>query len=367
MKKPFAFLFCLFIFKSFYCLSPDLPTQGPEMPRNIILMIGDGMGLSQITGGLIGNGNELQLERCRHLGLIKTYAHKNLITDSAAAATALACGKKTYNGAIAVDPRQKLPYPTLLEIAHGKNLATGIVVTSYIQHATPACFYAHQPDRNMYEAITEDLLAGTVDLAIGGGRRFLEDRDDAEILLDSLSSLGYEYFAKLRKARNKCEGDRAIVLAAQDHLPSMIAGRGKYLGQASEWAMEKLNNQEGKDGFFLLIEGSQIDWGGHANDEAYIVAEMIDFDNTIGKVLDFAQQDKNTLVIITADHETGGFAVEGGSYKERTIKADFTTGGHTATMVPVFAYGPGAELFTGIYDNTEVFHKMLEAYGFPSQ
>ncbi|MDB4285977.1 alkaline phosphatase [bacterium] len=364
MKKTIALFLFILLCSSFYSFSPISQSIGPEKPQNIILMIGDGMGLSQITAGLIAKGNKLELERCKHVGLIKTFSHKNLITDSAAAATALACGRKTYNGAISVDPYKQLPLPTILEIAHNKNLATGLVATSYIQHATPACFYAHQDDRNMYEEITEDLLSGTVDIAIGGGRRFIEEQKDPAAFIKALSELGYEYFTKLKDAKKMTSGGRAIILAAEDHLPSISSGRGSYLSKASEFAIEKLTQIPDKKGFFLMIEGSQIDWGGHANDKDYIINEVVDFDKTIGEVLDFADENKNTLVIITADHETGGFAIEGGSYENKVVTADFTTGGHSGTMVPIFAYGPGADLFTGIFDNTGVFRRMMKAYGF---
>jgi alkaline phosphatase len=169
------------------------------------------------------------------------------------------------------------------------------------------------------------------------------------------------FFDKLSKAKKKSTTNRLVVLEDFDHLPSIANGRGRFLQKASNFATERLSKHP--NGFFLLIEGSQIDWGGHANDKDYIVNEMIDFDKTIGEVLDFAEKDGNTLVIITADHETGGFAIEGGSLEEREVIGDFTTGGHSAAMVPVFAFGPGAEVYGGLYDNTEIFHKMVAAYG----
>jgi alkaline phosphatase len=115
---------------------------------------------------------------------------------------------------------------------------------------------------------------------------------------------------------------------------------------------------------FLMIEGAQIDWGGHANDTKYIVDEMIDFDNAIGKVLEFAKKDGNTLVIVTADHETGGFTINKGSTETGMVEGKFTTGSHTGVMIPVFAYGPGSEAFGGFYENNEIFHKMMKAYKF---
>ncbi|MEM6265581.1 MAG: alkaline phosphatase [Bacteroidota bacterium] len=332
-----------------------------DTPLNIILMIGDGMGISQITAGLIANGNKLNLERMRHIGLIKTFSYDNLITDSAAGATAFACGEKTINGAIAVTPRKK-SMPTILEMAHQQGLATGVVATSYIQHATPASFYAHQPNRSMYEDITKDFLNETVDIAIGGGRRFFEDRRDKTSLLDTLATRGYEVFRGIKKAQKNAVSNKVFVICAREHMAAMKMGRGNFLSTSTDFAMERLGQNE--KGFFLMVEGSQIDWGGHANDKSYIVDEVIDFDKAVGRALDFAEAQGNTLVIVTADHETGGFAVEGGSFIRQEVIGDFTTGSHTADLIPVFAYGPGAENFMGIYDNTEIFSKMVAQYGF---
>jgi alkaline phosphatase len=195
MKKYMIALLCLWpILGSFRASEPD------EVPpvKNIILMIGDGMGISQITSGLIVNGNKLALERCRHVGLIKTFSSDDLITDSAAGATAFACGKKTGNGELAVIPNTTKPMTTIMELARDRNKATGLVATSYIQHATPAAFYAHIPNRALYEDITLDFLKGTVDMAIGGGRRFFEKRHDDLNLVDSLGKRGYEYFEVIK-------------------------------------------------------------------------------------------------------------------------------------------------------------------------
>ena len=331
----------------------------PKRPLNVILMIGDGMGLSQITGGMVVNGNTLELERCKHIGLIKTYAADDLITDSAAGATAFATGKKTYNGAISVDTT-KTAHTTILEMAHERGMCTGVVATSTIQHATPACFYAHQPLRSMYEEITLDLLESDVDIAIGGGKRFFTKRADGRDLFKEAEEKGFKVVEKIKKAK-KSIGQQVLVITDKEHPGKYMDGRGEYLGEATEVAISHLRDNQ--DGFFLMVESSQIDWGGHANDAQYIITEMIDFDNVIGQVLDFAEQDGNTLVIITADHETGGFAINDGSVEERTIGAAFTTGHHTGTLIPVFAYGPGSEAFSGVYENTDIFFKMVEAMG----
>ena len=148
---------------------------------------------------------------------------------------------------------------------------------------------------------------------------------------------------------------------AKDGMPKMSEGRGDFLLNATTLGLNYLNNNEakGENGFFLMIEGSQIDWGGHANDEGYIEKEVLDFDKVIGHVLDFAEADRNTLVVVTADHETGGYTLASDDGNYNKIKGSFSTGGHSATLIPVFAYGPGEKSFSGIYENTEIFTKMM--------
>jgi alkaline phosphatase len=332
-------------------------------PRNIILLIGDGMGIGQITAGMYSNRNHLNLERCPVVGLIKTTSSDDLITDSAAGATAFSTGKKTYNGAIGVDA-DTVSQPTILEIAESQGMLTGLVATSEIIHATPASFIAHQYNRLMYEEIAADFLNTDIDLFIGGGMKYFAKRRDKRNLLVEMREKGY-FVRNEQFPLRKLEVPPNLKLAyfTADMKPDRKEKGRDYLPDAAEFATRFLSERSLNRGFFLMIEGSQIDWGGHANDEDYIISEVLDFDEAVGRVLDFAQQDKHTLVIITADHETGGFAINRGSEMGK-LKTGFTTGGHTASMVPVFAYGPGAELFAGIYDNTQIFHRMMMAYGF---
>lgn len=322
-------------------------------PDRIILMIGDGMGLTQITAGMLMNDNYLNLEEFPYIGLIKTRSSDNVITDSAAGATAFSAGVKTYNGAIGVDSDEN-PVPTILELAADREYATGLVATSSITHATPASFFAHQPSRSMNEAIAKDMLVAPVDFFIGGGKDFFTQREDQANLMDSLVSSGFTFYDNPFDIPSDAQGKIASLYADKQPL-SLLNGRSdELLVQASQKAIENLSS---KDQFFLMIEGSQIDWEGHANNSEGIVAEMIDFDNTIGAVLDFAKADGNTLIIVTADHETGGYSIVGKN-EEGQLEGRFTTGGHTGDLIPVFAYGPGSELFSGIYENTAIFDKM---------
>ncbi|MDB9931688.1 alkaline phosphatase [Flavobacteriales bacterium] len=349
-----------------------IETEKPliKLPKNIILMIGDGMGISQITAGMYANGNKLNLERCKVIGLIKTNSEDDLITDSAAGATAFATGKKTKNGKISQSMKDSINYKTFIEYAEENNKATGIVVTSTVTHATPACFYAHFPRR--YEAnepISAQFINSGIDVLIGGGEKYFEKRSDGRNLYEELKSKNYTVLDTLTEDFST-EGISKMIYLYSPTQPGKLVfekgdnapSRGPILPLATEKALEVLKKDT--NGFFMMVEGSQIDWGGHNNDSPYIIHEMIDFDNAIQKVLDFADQDGETLVIITADHETGGYAIIGGDLDGTNLVGGFSTLKHSAAMIPVFAYGQGAENFVGIYDNTQIFYKMMEAFQF---
>ncbi len=326
-----------------------------EKPKNIIFLIGDGMGVSHVFSGLVGNRGKLFIENCRHIGFSKTQSSDDFITDSAAGGTALSCGIKTYNGAIGVNP-DTIPVETILEAAEDKGLATGLVSTSAITHATPASFIAHQKKRNMYEEIAADFLKTDIDVFIGGGLAHFIGRKDKRNLLTELKEKGYIVENDMTKIQ-KIKKGKLAGLTAQVH-NGRLEERGDMLPIATQTAIKILDNNSGDKGFFMMVEGSQIDWGGHANSSIYIVEDMLDFDRAVGEAIKFAAKDGETLVVVTADHETGGMAITGGDFNTGMVKAGYPTGGHTAVMVPVFSYGPGAEEFIGIMDNTEVHAKM---------
>jgi alkaline phosphatase len=324
-----------------------------EKPKNIILLIGDGMGVSQVFAGLTANKGRLFLENCKFTGFSKTQSADNYITDSAAGGTALSSGVKTLNGAIGVNAKLE-PVKTILEEASENGLATGLVSTSAITHATPASFIAHQAGRSAYEDIAADFLKTNIDVFIGGGLDHFTKRADGRNLVEELQKKGYRVETEMDKIKRVKEGKLAGLIAAVHN--GRISERGDMLPVAAETAIDILDKNE--KGFFLMIEGSQIDWGGHAGSTIYVVEDMLDFDQVIGQALKFASKDEETLVIITADHETGGMALTGGSIEEGIVQAAFPTSDHTAVMVPVFAYGPGAQEFTGIMENTDIHTKM---------
>lgn len=320
-----------------------------KKPKNVILMIGDGMGVSEVFAGITANGGHLFLDNFKHVGFSKTQSSDKYITDSAAGGTALSTGQKTYNGAIGVN-NDKVAIKTILEMAEEKNMATGLVSTSAITHATPASFIAHQGSRGSYEDIAADFLKTDIDVFIGGGYKHFTQRADKRDLTKELQAKGYQVLRNMDEIAQVKSGKLAG-LTADEH-NEVYPKRKMDLPVSTTTAINILDKS--KNGFFMMVEGSQIDWGGHANNTIYIVNEMLDFDRAVGKALDFASKDGETLVIVTADHETGGMALIDGDFATGRVKGAFTSGDHTAVMVPIFAYGPGADHFTGIMENTDI-------------
>ncbi len=329
-------------------------TKEKEYPKNIILMIGDGMGVTQVYAGMTANKGNLNLEETQYVGLIETYSASNYITDSGAGGTAISIGKKTYNGAIGVD-KDTVPHKNILEIYDESGKSTGVISTSSITHATPASFIAHRKSRHDYEGIAEDFLKSPVDVFIGGGFNHFTEREDQRDLTTELEEKGFDVYYDIDSAQSSNKNQIAV-FTAEDHNPPQMEGRGEMLVEATKLAINKLSTDE--DGFFLMVEGSQIDWGGHDNNLEYVISEMLDFDRAIGVAMDFAKKNGETLVVITSDHETGGLALTGGNMESGEVEGVFSTGGHTSVIVPVFSYGPGADVFSGIYENTDIFNKL---------
>lgn len=339
---------------TFYPVSKFDQVKSKKKPKNIILFIGDGMGLAHIYASMTANGGSLFLQNFIHCGFSKTYSSSDYITDSAAGGTALACGIKTYNGAIGVDPGKK-PVRNIREMAEEKGLKTGLVSTSAINHATPASFIAHVASRGSYDDIAADFLKSDIDVFIGGGTRFFENRKDGRNLSKELRDKGYQVLYKMEDIR-KVKSGKLAGLTAAEHNPPM-PGRGEMLVPATQTAINLLS--QGKKGFFLMVEGSEIDFLAHSNQSPGVIMETMDLDKAIGAALEFAAKDKETLIIVTADHETGGMTINEGNNKTGDVSAKFTSLEHTGICVPVFAFGPGSEQFCGFMENTEIASKMM--------
>ena len=324
-----------------------------RIPKNIILFIGDGMGLSQVTAGKIAKGT-LEMERCPVTGFVTTWSASSLVTDSAAAATALSTGVKTRNGALGVTLDDKL-LKNVMEYAKENGKSTGVAVVCALTHATPAGFIVHVSSRKMDTEIAEQIAASDIDVLFGGGLNHFNPPDNPSlpVLQKKMTvALSTEEFRKIGTP------EKAAALLYPVH-PPYAAERTVSLTEMAAKAIKILS--QNKNGFFLMVEGSQIDWASHKNDGTNVVSEVVDFDDAVGVGLDFSKKDGETLVIITADHETGGFAVLDGSIKNKTVnRTGFVYGEHTASMVPLFASGPGSAVFSGIHDNTDIGKTMIQ-------
>ncbi|OAB79642.1 alkaline phosphatase [Cochleicola gelatinilyticus] len=353
-RSPLIILFILCFAVSSGIAQTKKDNYTGKKPKNIILLVGDGMGLSEVSAAIYYKKGVPNFERFSTIGLSKTSASSHLVTDSAAGATAFSTGKKSYNGAIGVD-KDTLAIETIVEKLSRKGISTGLVATSSIVHATPASFFAHVKSRRLYDEIASFMPNSEVDFFAGGGLKYFNQREDGRDLIAELKAKDFEIHTD--KLPTTLNGKKQAILLAEDGMPKMVDNRGDFLPKATALALKHLSKN--KKGFFLMAEGSQIDWGGHSNDADYLISELLDFDETLAVALDFAKKNGETLVIVTADHETGGFtlATKGGDYNK--LDPVFSTGGHSGTMVPVFAEGPGASLFGGIYENTAIYDKMM--------
>jgi len=323
--------------------------------KNVILLIGDGMGLAQIHAGWIANHGNLNITNIQHSGFSQTAASNSGNTDSAAGATAMAVGEKTNNRYIGMGPDDK-SRTNLPDTLAPYGLKIGVISSGDITDATPAAFYAHQLDRSFNQAIAKDFLTGHVDVLVGSNERsFLANADTT--LMSAIKDKGYTWSSSLADFKKQTQGKQIVLLPDSATRP-VKQGRGDMLLQSLNKTIELLADR--KHGFFIMAEGAQIDYGGHANDLPYVVTELHDFDKAVAAALAFADKDGETLVLVTADHETGGLTLLEASAEEGRIQGEFSTNDHTNIMVPVYAYGPQSDEFRGTYPNTAIFHKILK-------
>jgi alkaline phosphatase len=337
---------------------PTYRTDGAQKrAKNVILLIGDGMGLAQIQAGLTANFGYSNLMTFKHLGLSRTEAVNSDFTDSAAGATAMATGEKTNNRYISVDSAGR-KLSVLPEVLVKQGIVSGIISSGDITDATPAAFYAHQSERSLSQEIAADLLSSPVSILVGSKRKsFTENRENN--LMSGLKAKGFNYSETLVDFQKVSSG-KQLVLLDDSVTRRKLDGRGEMLSISLLKTIQLLSAN--KQGFFIMAEGAQIDHGGHANDLPFVVTEQLDFDKVIGEALKFADKDGETLVIVTADHETGGLSLLDASNKTGMVRGNFSTDDHTNIMVPVFAYGPGAMNFMGTFKNNEIYHKILKAF-----
>lgn len=394
--------------------------QSNKKVENVIFMIPDGYSSSYATNYRLYKGEESVMDPYL-VGMHRTYSANSEVTDSAAAGTAMATGSKTNNGVISMDPDGK-QLETILQAAEKSGKSSGLVATSTITHATPAVFASHVATRANEADIAPQLLQNDVDVILGGGKKYFSDE-----LLNKAKKDGYEVVSDAQSLNKVKKADKLIGLFAEDSLAPELdreTTTEPSLQDMTSAAIDVLSKD--KDGFFLMVEGSQIDWAGHDNDAAWAMKDTEAFEDAVQAALDFAKKDKNTLVVIAGDHDTGGMSVgTGGSgtnleiLKNVTATGDFmaaqlnkeksniqvvvkeyagitltaaevneikeasnpsfqinsiiskhalvgwTHTGHTGTDIPVYAYGPQAHKFAGLIENTDFPHLMAEAMKIP--
>lgn len=322
--------------------------------KNVILMIGDGMSLMHVYTAWAANRGKLWLENAQATGLSKTWAVKKLVTDSGSGGTSLATGVKTVYHAVGVDPEGK-PQTSLVDVAKELGKDAGMAVTCRLWDATPCDFCCHNIDRDKEEELVGDYPTSGVDFVFGGGAQKFTNRKDGRDIFKELQKKGYHVSRTLDDFFAYDKNSRIFAVPYDKDTP-LPDERGDLLARASMKGISLMN--QNKNGFFMMIEGSQLDDYGHFNQLDMLMKETLDFDKTIGEVMKWAAKDGETLVVVTADHETGGLTLVNGNKDEGRVECCFSTKDHSGAMVPVYAFGPGAENFTGIFENTDVFKKI---------
>lgn len=360
---------------------------------NVIYLIGDGMGLGAVTSLVLSEDAPTGFEQAPIIGLSETCSANNYVTDSPAGGTALATGTRTKNGYLGVDP-DGVQLTSILKKAQALGKKTGIVVNTTLTEATPAAFYAGVTSRNMTYDIAKQFTDSEVDVAIGAGLDDFINRPDSVDLTATLIEKGYDVYLDWASVldtqsdrfvgilpmgdvhrRNEsgntvagaAEGAEVclaakLAAASEERHDTHLSEPTVYLEKAAAKALDVLS-RESKDGFFLMIESAIIDGYGHNNDAEGLIVEMREVDSTLRQLVEYVNTHPGTLLVVTADHETGGTAVDYHSYEvggTSSVRLDFSTRGHTGTLVPIFAYGPGAEKFAGVMKNTDIPKKIEE-------
>ena len=321
--------------------------------RNVIFLIGDGMGLSQITAAAYANCG-LTLMNFNYIGLQRNNALGAFTTDSAAGGSALATGERHANRHISMTEEGEA-VPSLSDWFRGKGLPVGVVTLGNAVDATPTAFYGHSVERDNADELTRCLLDTPVDLLCGSGIRQFTERSDGIDLIGELSK-NYRFVRSIDEI-NAAEG-RVVCIDERMDEAAEESNLG-LLAEATRAAIDKLQ-ERGDKGFFLMVEGAKIDYAGHSRCLPGSVIEMLSFDLAVAEALKFADENGQTLVVVTADHETGGLVLLDGDEQSGRIMGVYTTDDHTPAMLPVFAYGPGADRFCGTYFNTEIARRIRE-------
>lgn len=329
--------------------TPDFKIDGSNAKvKNIILLIGDGMGVGAVNAAMYANGGMLTMTNLHTFGYVRTQSADNFTTDSAASGTAYATGQKTNNGYLGVNT-EKERMANIPEKLAPLGFACGVVSTDDLNGATPAAFFAHQAGRNAKEDIWSDLPGSSLVFASAGTQRTFET-----LPIAIQESIKREFTVVYNPTDPAGTSSNKLL-----YLPRTVGDdRGNYLPETTEMAIEYLSNHA-KKGFFLMVEGAHIDHGAHANNTSQTVKETLDFDKAVEAAIRFAERDGHTLVIISADHETGATTLVRGEPADGFVSTVFASRGHSPMMVPLFAYGPRSKDFSCVQENSDVSNKIV--------
>ncbi len=358
MKRTIAFILLAVLMAAPMGAKDNAPKN--EKVKNVILIIGDGMGLGATASWMINqNYGPTCFDRAQYAAVVKTYSANSKTTDSAAAATAIATGHKTNNSMLGMLPDSTKP-ASIAKLAKDKGLSTGIVVTSYVQDATPGGFYAHVWNRKERGQISEDLIAFRPDVILGGGRKYFTDKKyTGENLIDKAVNNGFSYVETPEQFYSTWTTPILGLLDEGNQLDEAEIN-SDLLADLAGHTFEIL--EKNKKGFFAMIEGSHIDHAAHANNSEMVLWWMEEFDKLVNSAFDYADTHKGTLVIVTADHETGGVTLVPGSKDftkgESGLEMKYSTTSHTASPVLLYSYGSSSWKFGGVMDNTDIFKKI---------
>ena len=335
--------------------NPSYRNDGADKPvKNVIFLIGDGMGLAQVSAAdRINNGLNILL--MKFLGLISTSSLDAFTTDSAGAGSALSTGRPTANRHICANDSGEI-YPQITDFFCKIGKDCGVVTLGDIADATPASFYGHNKERNNAEALTRELLTGKLTLLAGSGMKNFTNRQDKLNLAAELQEKGYRFLRNSDSIR----ADMGRVICIDEAMSRPTENDNlDLLARTTRNAIELLDKHN-PNGFFLMIEGAKIDYAGHSNCFPASVVETLGFDKAVAEALKFADSNGETLVIVTGDHETGGLTLIDGNNETGAITACYMTDDHTPIMLPVYAYGPQAHKLIGKYKNYELPRKIMK-------
>jgi alkaline phosphatase len=340
------------ILNSFSMFAQDV--TGNNKPENIIIIIEEGIGIPVMTAAQFIKGMDLNLSKAATVGFIKTSSANDVVTDPAAMATAIACGIKTDNGMIGMNNKLE-PVPNIFDLAKKKKMWTGLVTTSFLVDPVPAAFYSHQPSVKSYGSIAKDLVGSDMSVFIGGGKKYFRTMGDSSRLINELTTRGYKILEDYKDLKTRSHKNIAGLISS-DALPGVDNGRGDYLNLAWLRAFKTLIRND--TGYMLVIHNAHINWAAANNEKKEMIDEILDMDSLLGQVLRYTAAGNKTLVIVIGGFETGGITVMGNKYSKTDPNMKFTTKQRTAAMAPVFAFGPGADVFSGFYDNTDIYLKL---------